>query len=94
MSWRRAPGRWGALVGEVGEDAARLAALNVMLFQIDRAWREHLALAADLREGIHLVGLGGQDPLTRFTTELTGRISRHGGRDRGGDARRAGPEYA
>jgi preprotein translocase subunit SecA len=43
----------------------------VMLFQIDRAWRDHLALAADLREGIHLVGLGGQDPLTRFTTEIT-----------------------
>ena len=42
-----------------------------MLSQIDRAWREHLALAADLREGIHLVGLGGQDPLTRFTTEIT-----------------------
>ena len=69
-AWRRSP-RWRALVGEVGEDAARLAAREVMLFQIDRAWREHLALAADLREGIHLVGLGGQDPLTRFTTELT-----------------------
>jgi preprotein translocase subunit SecA len=41
-----------------------------MLFQIDRAWRDHLALAADLREGIHLVSLGGQDPLTRFTTEI------------------------
>jgi preprotein translocase subunit SecA len=46
-------------------------ARDVMLFQIDRAWREHLALAADLREGIHLVSLGGQDPLTRFTSELT-----------------------
>jgi preprotein translocase subunit SecA len=41
-----------------------------MLFQIDRAWRDHLALAADVREGIHLVSLGGQDPLTRFTTEI------------------------
>ncbi len=69
-AWRQSP-RWRALVGEVGEAAACLAARQVMLFQIDRAWREHLALAADLREGIHLVGLGGQDPLTRFTTELT-----------------------
>src|SRR5205085_2842009 len=25
----------------------------------------------DVREGIHLVGLGGQDPLTRYTSELT-----------------------
>ena len=41
-----------------------------MLLQFDRAWRDHLALAADIREGIHLVSLGGQDPLTRFTTEM------------------------
>jgi preprotein translocase subunit SecA len=68
--WRRSS-RWRALVDDVGEDAARSVAQTVMLYQIDRAWREHLALAADLREGIHLVGLGGQDPLTRFTTEIT-----------------------
>jgi preprotein translocase subunit SecA len=68
--WRRSA-RWRALVDDVGEDAARSVAQTVMLYQIDRAWREHLALAADLREGIHLVGLGGQDPLTRFTTEIT-----------------------
>jgi preprotein translocase subunit SecA len=54
-------------------------AREVMLFLVDRAWREHLALAADLREGIHLVGLGGQDPLTRFTTELT--VAYHGMED-------------
>ena len=68
--WQRSA-RWRALVDEVGEDAARSIARTVMLYQFDRAWREHLALAADLREGIHLVGLGGQDPLTRFTTEIT-----------------------
>ena len=32
--------------------------------------RDHLALVADVREGVHLVGLGGQDPLTRFTTDV------------------------
>jgi len=67
--WARAPERRRALVDEVGEDAVRGAERAVLLFQIDRAWRDHLALAADLREGIHLVSLGGQDPLTRFTTE-------------------------
>jgi preprotein translocase subunit SecA len=36
---------------------------------IDRAWRDHLALCADVREGVHLVRLGGQDPLTRFTSD-------------------------
>ena len=40
-----------------------------MLGCIDRAWRHHLAFCADVREGIHLVRLGGQDPLTRFTSE-------------------------
>jgi preprotein translocase subunit SecA len=68
--WQRSA-RWRALADQVGEDAARSVAQMVMLFQIDRAWREHLGLAADLREGIHLVSLGGQDPLTRFTTEIT-----------------------
>jgi len=67
--WARAPERRRVLVGEVGEDAVRRAEWAVLLFQIDRAWRDHLALAADLREGIHLVSLGGHDPLTRFTTE-------------------------
>jgi preprotein translocase subunit SecA len=43
-----------------GEGAARL----------DRLWHEHLAACADLRDGIHLVRLGGQDPLQRFTTEV------------------------
>ena len=68
--WSQAPERRRALVDEVGEEAVRHAERTVMLFQIDRAWRDHLALAADVREGIHLVSLGGQDPLTRFTTEI------------------------
>ena len=68
--WNRAPERRQALVDEAGEDAVRRAERMVMLCQIDRAWRDHLALAADLREGIHLVTLGGQDPLVRFTSEV------------------------
>jgi preprotein translocase subunit SecA len=68
--WNRAPERRRALVGEAGEDAVRRAERTITLFQIDRAWRDHLALAADLREGIHLVALGGQDPLVRFTSEV------------------------
>ena len=68
--WAQAPERRSALVDEVGEGALREAERAVMLFQIDRAWRDHLALAADIREGIHLVSLGGQDPLTRYTNEV------------------------
>ena len=67
--WSRAPERRAALVASAGEEAVRRAEECVMLFQIDRAWRDHLSLVADLREGIHLVTLGGKDPLTCFTTE-------------------------
>jgi preprotein translocase subunit SecA len=74
--WRRMPERRRLLVTAVGEEAVRQAELAVTLFQIDRAWREHLALVADLREGIHLVSLGGQDPLTRFGTETAQAFQR------------------
>jgi len=69
--WQHAPTRRRALADEVGEDAVCHAERAVMLLQIDRAWCDHLALAADLREGIHLVALGGQDPLAHFTKALT-----------------------
>jgi preprotein translocase subunit SecA len=62
--------RYAALVASSGEDAVERAERTVMLFHIDRRWREHLAYCADLREGIHLVSLGGMDPLSRFTSEV------------------------
>ena len=46
------------------------------LHHLDQAWVEHLALCADLREGIHLVRLGQQDPLTRFTSEVVDAYER------------------
>jgi preprotein translocase subunit SecA len=74
--WRRRPEGRRALVTAVGEEAVRHAELTATLFQIDRAWRDHLALVADVREGIHLVTLGGQDPLARFTTETARAFER------------------
>jgi preprotein translocase subunit SecA len=65
-----APDRYAALAAAVGSDAVERAERAVTLFHIDRIWRDHLALCADLREGIHLVSLGGQDPLTRFTSDV------------------------
>jgi preprotein translocase subunit SecA len=67
--WDRRPDLFDPLVSAVGEAAVREAERQVTLSAIDAAWRDHLAFSADLREGIHLVRLGGQDPLTRFTTE-------------------------
>lgn len=43
---------------------------------LDGAWREHLAIIADLREGIHLVALGGLEPLAHFTSEAIAAFAR------------------
>lgn len=69
--WHRSPDTRAALVAAAGEEAVRRAERAVTLHHIDRAWCDHLSLVADLREGIHLVALGGQDPLARFTNEVT-----------------------
>ena len=67
--WQDAGERYGALVAAAGEPAAAEAERVVTLACIDAAWRDHLAACADLREGIHLVRLGGRDPLTTFTSD-------------------------
>jgi preprotein translocase subunit SecA len=46
------------------------AARQIVLFHLDRAWAEHLAFLADLREGIHLRALArGTVPLNEFNRE-------------------------
>jgi preprotein translocase subunit SecA len=43
------------------------AARQITLYHLDRAWAEHIADLADVREGIHLRALGrGLDPLDQF----------------------------
>jgi preprotein translocase subunit SecA len=69
--WQRSPEARAALAAAAGEESVRRAEQAVTLHHIDRAWCDHLSRAADLREGIHLVSLGGQDPLARFTGEIT-----------------------
>jgi preprotein translocase subunit SecA len=59
------------LVDAAGEDAVVEAERAVTLHHIDRVWADHLALVADVREGVHLVALGGKDPLRHFTAEIT-----------------------
>ena len=68
--WRTVPDRYRELVEACGAEVVRRAEVAVTLHEIDQAWSEHLARCADLREGIHLVRLGQQDPLARFTDEV------------------------
>ena len=74
--WQRLPESRTALVASAGEPAVVAAERAVTLACIDRAWRDHLAFCVELREGIHLVRLGGQDPLTHFTREAIDAFSR------------------
>ena len=74
--WRGEPEAYRDLVAACGEEAVRRAEVAVTLHHLDQAWVEHLALCADLREGIHLVRLGQQDPLARFTAEVVDAYER------------------
>ncbi len=47
------------------EELAKLRR-HAVLFHLDRTWAEHLACLTDLREGIHLVSLGGREPADEF----------------------------
>ncbi|MGI5322199.1 accessory Sec system translocase SecA2 [Actinomadura nitritigenes] len=65
-----APAQHGELVKIAGAEAVAEAARQVVLYQLDRCWAEHLAFLAELREGIHLRSLGrGLDPLVEFNRE-------------------------
>jgi preprotein translocase subunit SecA len=74
--WARAPEARGRLAAAVGEAATDDAERAVTRAHLDRLWRDHLAACAGLREGIHLVRLGGQDPLQRFITETRAGFGR------------------
>jgi preprotein translocase subunit SecA len=51
---------------EIGEDRAASAARLIALGHLDRGWADHLAMLADVREGVHLRALGRQDPLDEY----------------------------
>jgi preprotein translocase subunit SecA len=51
---------------EIDRDVLVRAGRSIALYQLDRAWAEHLAELADVREGVHLRALGRLDPLDEF----------------------------
>ncbi|HPM76236.1 MAG TPA: accessory Sec system translocase SecA2 [bacterium] len=65
------------LVERVGERGVRLAERTVTLYHLDRAWSDHLATVADIREGIHLYSIGQtniygvpKDPLNEYQIRI------------------------
>ncbi len=68
----QAPERYSKLRSTVGADVVRNVEKQITLFHIDRCWAEYLAQAAHIREGIHLFGAGGLNPLDEFHKTIAG----------------------
>ena len=78
------PERAAALRESVPEEVLIEAARQISLAQLDHAWAEYLAMAADVREGINLRALGhgpnpfggALNPLEEYNREMTRLFSR------------------
>jgi preprotein translocase subunit SecA len=82
---RRCPDRYQELSAEVGPAVLEESTRQIALYHLDRGWADHLAVLAEIREGIHLRALGhgpnpfimALDPLAEFHAEavkLFGRL--------------------
>ncbi len=65
----RSPIQFKALAEKVGESRLIEICRRLFLIQIDMSWSQYLAVIADIKEGIHLLRLGGQDPLFKFHSQ-------------------------
>ena len=67
----RCPDRLAEFAELLSDERLDRLCRKVALFQLDRLWSDHLALAAQLRDGLQLRALTGkQDPLTEFLREM------------------------
>ena len=62
----RCPERHAELRASHGSQRAEEIEREIMLRIIDRSWSDHLLEVAEIRRGIHLVRLGGQQPVDEF----------------------------
>jgi preprotein translocase subunit SecA len=60
------PDQFQDLMTKIGEEPLLKICTHISLFYLDRFWSSYLAEIADIREGIHLTRLGGQEPLFEF----------------------------
>jgi preprotein translocase subunit SecA len=68
----RCPDRYAELADEIEESVLVTAARQIVLYHLDRAWADHLAELAHIREGIHLRALGhGPNPFIRALDPLS-----------------------
>jgi preprotein translocase subunit SecA len=72
----RLPEHYATWSARVGAERVEEVEAAVLLHHIDAVWAEHLAFVAEVREGIHLVGVGGIDPLHEFHKQVGGAFRR------------------
>jgi preprotein translocase subunit SecA len=60
------PKRYAKLESLMGEIKLHDIEQRITLYAIDLCWTDHLAVIADIREGIHLTSVGGQSPIREF----------------------------
>lgn len=64
--WRDIPDRAEKLITKLGWPGYQALVRTISLYVIDDAWTTHLAFLNDVREGINLRVLAGQDPVQEF----------------------------
>lgn len=67
---KRAPDLRAGLVDRWGEELVADAERRVTLAHLDWCWSDHLAHVGEVREGIHLVSLGGFNAFDTFNKEM------------------------
>ncbi|MHC4356613.1 MAG: preprotein translocase subunit SecA, partial [Planctomycetota bacterium] len=63
---KKAPERFRQLRETVSEEVLRNVEKQITLFHIDKCWADYLDQIGHIRDGIHLFGAGGQNPLNEF----------------------------
>jgi preprotein translocase subunit SecA len=59
------------LVTRFGPEVIAEAERQVTIWQIDRNWAKHLSHVADIRDQIHLISMGGLNPVDEFNRQVT-----------------------
>jgi len=73
------PDQFNSLIRMTGEKKLFNGCKYISLYYLDKFWSQYLAEIADIREGIHLMRLGGEDPFLEFqklTIEIFDKFQR------------------
>jgi preprotein translocase subunit SecA len=66
-----APDLFEKLIAEFGGEVVEAAERQITIWKIDQCWSNHLEKIAEIRDQIHLIGMGGLNPLDEFNRLVT-----------------------